>query len=668
MAQTEQPKIQRWTDRRSIVLLTVGGACYISIFFVLAAWKYINFRYNALDLGIFTQTVSQTAAGYPFGLTIHPPSYLGDHFSPILFLLALPYRIFPHPLTLIFFLQLALAAGVYPLYRLSRRFISPGPALAVGLAYLLNPFTQNLSLFEFHAIAFAVPLLLFAVDAFQQKRFGHFLLWCTAALLVREDVALVVGAFALLALVERRRRVWVLAPALAAAAWLVLGFSIIHAASPLGNYKFSLYYAWLGENIPAIFHTILFRPLRWITQLLRIGNLALVAGLLLPFLFLPVAAPAALILAIGPLAQIALGAPGGGDLVLKTQYSALFLPGLWTAFIAALGWLSHATTIGPPWLKPFTSDRRLTVALLVTAVVYASLTLGPLPGALQKIFQQGWQNETARWEQTLVEKIPSAAPVVATYNFLPAVSSRPIVSSLNYAFIGRLQLSQQPYTLPSSTQYVLADLSEFLTFELQYRRHFWYAADYPAAAGKLRERLDHNGFAVTAVADRFIVMERGATSTIALYRVLTDAPSDLRGEPRAVGDGLHFLGYRIGASAPGPIPPDRQLPLELYWRSDGMPMENMYFHFIIDGKEQTTSYPLGSGLFPVPDWPAGSTIETNYWMAAPPVANDSRVALQLFTIGNGGLYLAPDLSTEPRVTKRTNVVPPIELGRLSDLK
>ncbi len=76
---------------------------------------------------------------------------------------------------------MALAAGAWPVYRLARHRLSPLSAAAAGVAYLLNPFTQNLSLFEFHFIAFAVPLLLFAAAAYQRQRFGEFAAWCLAA-------------------------------------------------------------------------------------------------------------------------------------------------------------------------------------------------------------------------------------------------------------------------------------------------------------------------------------------------------------------------------------------------------------------------------------------------------------------------------------------------------
>ncbi|MDD5110734.1 MAG: DUF2079 domain-containing protein [Patescibacteria group bacterium] len=655
-----QPKDARGNDRRAMYALIFACLIYVALFSAIAAWKFFNFRYNAIDLAIFTQAVSRTAAGDWFGLSIHPPSYLGDHFSPALALLAIPFRVFPHPLTLLIALQIALAAGAWPVYRLARGWFSPAASLALGVAYLISPFTQNLSLFEFHFIAFAVPLVLSAAAAYQRKNFRSFFIWSALALLIREDAALIIGAFALLSWLERRPRRWVVTPLAMAVVWMPLAFLIIHSASVTGNYKYGIYYAWLW---PAIFSA----PWSVLGHFLQIGNFEMIAGMLLPFAFLPLLAPAALILAVAPLAQILLGAPGGGDLILKTQYIALFLPALWISFCRTLGNFQARPQQRPRWLKIFFTDPRLGVLLLAVAVGYASLTLGPLPGTVGKILAQGWQPEGNRWQMELVARIPPNAPAAASYAFLPALASRPQLASLNYAFIGHLQLSRYPYELPPETQYILADLSEFLTYQIQYGWHFLYAQDYPGAAARLRQRLARDGFAVTAIAGSTALLERGGTDAVALYRILDQAPTDLHRQPVATESGLQFLGWRAADPAPGPVPADRQLPLTLYWRTELPQKQPYYWQLTVAGKAITPLYPLGNGLLPATDWPVGAIVETNSWTIAPDVPPDQDIALKLVTVQAGGLYLAPDLATELRIERSQKISPAIPLGTLAEL-
>lgn len=660
-------KIMPWTDRRAKLVLLLAGIVYVALFSGIAAWKLYNFRYNALDLAIFTQTVSQTAAGNWFGNSIHPPTYLGDHFSPALALVALPFKFFPTPLTLLVLLQIALAAGAWPVYRLARHRFAPLPAAAVGVAYLLNPFTQNLGLFEFHFIAFAVPPLLFAAAAYQRQRFGAFTAWCLAAVFIREDVALVLVGFALLALLERRSNRWVLAPGIFGVLWLAGALALISRFAPAGSYKFGIYYAWLGGSPAAILGTLLTQPARIIVHLISVGNFEMIAGLLLPFCFLPLFAPLPLLLVAGPLAQILLGEPGGSDLILKTQYSALFLPGLWLAFTAALAKLRDRRLARPQWLAALLAQRGLRTTILAIAVVYAALTLGPLAGTVKKIRQQGFYPAESRWRQALVAAVPPEAPVAATYDFLPIVAARTHAASLNYAFIGRLQLSQVPYELPPDTEYIVADRSEFLTYQLQYRPNFLYRQDYPHAAARLRQRLEADGFGIVAAADRFMLLRRGAGTGGALYRQLEAPPPEMQGTPSAVGGGLHFLGFRRTEPAPGPILPQDQLPLATYWQSDGTPGQNYSVQLQVDGHVLPTYHPLGSGLYPVPDWDAGRAVETTYWFAKPAADAKAQIALQVVAVLDGGLYLAPDLSTEARVTRSVNLGQPIPLGTLDEL-
>ena len=69
--------------------LLLGSIILYTLFFsAISIWKYDNFLYNGLDLAIFNQVFFNTTNGNLFGLTIHPHSYLGDHFAPLILLLA----------------------------------------------------------------------------------------------------------------------------------------------------------------------------------------------------------------------------------------------------------------------------------------------------------------------------------------------------------------------------------------------------------------------------------------------------------------------------------------------------------------------------------------------------------------------------------------------------
>ena len=116
---------------------------YFLIFGGICLWKFFNFGYNALDLAIVTNALEQTLAGNLLGSTIHPPSYLGDHFTPLLLLLAPIYALVRSPLTLLFVQTVALGFSAYPVYQIALRWRPAslslgGPAGLPALGYLIH--------------------------------------------------------------------------------------------------------------------------------------------------------------------------------------------------------------------------------------------------------------------------------------------------------------------------------------------------------------------------------------------------------------------------------------------------------------------------------------------------------------------------------------------------
>ena len=169
--------------------LWVALILFVSLSFAGQFAKYQAFRYNGLDLAIYTQVFDESAHGRLFNFSIHPHSYLGDHVELLIIGLLPFYWLLQSPLTLLFLQTLALSLGAWPLYLFCRRRLNGRWSLGVALAYLFSPFIWNINFYEFHLLPFAIPLLLLAVLAYDRRRFNAFSLWIVLALLVREDVA-----------------------------------------------------------------------------------------------------------------------------------------------------------------------------------------------------------------------------------------------------------------------------------------------------------------------------------------------------------------------------------------------------------------------------------------------------------------------------------------------
>jgi uncharacterized membrane protein len=145
------------------------------VFAVYLLWLQIR-RYEqlgayAFDLGIFQQAVWLMAHGETPFVTVRGMNILGDHFTPILYLIAIPYRIWAHPFWLFLAQTFALAAGALPLYRMALRHTQKDwLAAVIAIGYLLHPALFTMLLFDFHPVLLSIPFVLWAMDAADEGR------------------------------------------------------------------------------------------------------------------------------------------------------------------------------------------------------------------------------------------------------------------------------------------------------------------------------------------------------------------------------------------------------------------------------------------------------------------------------------------------------------------
>ena len=100
----------------------------------------------------------------------------------------------------------AVALGALPVFWLARKHLgSETPALGFAFAYLLYPATQWLALNEFHPVAFACPLLLYAFWYLDEDRLIPFAVFAVLAIACKEEIGLVVAGFGVWYVISRRR-------------------------------------------------------------------------------------------------------------------------------------------------------------------------------------------------------------------------------------------------------------------------------------------------------------------------------------------------------------------------------------------------------------------------------------------------------------------------------
>jgi len=176
----------------------------------LSVARYLRLDPGSWDLGIYTQYVSQLAHLHAPVVAIRGPGFdlLGDHFQPIVALVAPFFRLFPTPVTLLVAQALLTAVSVVPVCRAAQVLLGTGVSRLIGVAYGFSWGLQEMIIFDFHEIAFAVPLLACSLSALVRRRPRAAVAWALPLVFVKEDQGLTVAAIGLVMI------------ALAAGAWV----------------------------------------------------------------------------------------------------------------------------------------------------------------------------------------------------------------------------------------------------------------------------------------------------------------------------------------------------------------------------------------------------------------------------------------------------------------
>lgn len=647
--------LKKFISKNAEKLLLVIIVLYTLFFSAISIWKYNNFLYNGFDLAIFNQVFFNTANGNLFGLTIHPHSYLGDHFAPLILLLSPLYSIFSSAKFLLILQSLILASSVLPFYLIAKNiFKNNFYPFILSLIFLINPIIWNINLFDFHILPFAIFFLLFAFYFYQQKKFLYFSIFTLLALSVREDVSLVVFIFGFLPFLKNKNwknisatikanLKWIIFPITISLFWFFAAMKIGSHFNPDSSYKFLIYYQWIGasENSIELIFNILKHPLKIILHLFTLGNLGMIFAFALPFAFLIFFSKKYLLLAIGPFIQIVLGAPGGGNFIFQSHYASLFLPALAISFLYGfknflkfrkikiskyqnLNKLNNKNSL----FKIIIKDKIILLIFFIVTIIYANLSLGPTIGFI-KINKNNFENEK-NINQTMIDKIPPDASIVTTYNFLSSLSNREKIYSLYYAFLGKKQFSNQDYILPDDINYYLINFSDLITYQLQIENNELYDEQYKTGDNRLREYLKNYG--IIKITNNIALFKKNYQSDKKLLKIFNKknfTPDDkFISKQINLDNKILFLGYNSSIDNNS-----SKLHCSFFWQIIQSLNENYQLQLeIIDNSNKIVwqkIYPLGYGIYPTSEWKKNEIIQINYWFLIPEKFSDNKYNLQI---------------------------------------
>jgi len=646
-------------------IVWTAAVVFLVLVSALGAWKLWSFAYNGLDLAIYNQVAWNSVHGRWFDFTIHPHSYLGDHLE-LAFAFIFPlYACLQHPLTLVIVQAAAIAIAVVPLTRLAARFVGKPWHLLFGLAYLANPTVQNMALYEFHLLPFAIPLVSWAILSYVERKFWRFLVFSGLALTVREDVALVIVGFGLLALLDRRRWHWSVVPTVLGAGWFIGAMSLTSALNDYGRYKFLIYYAWLGESLPEMLLNAVRNPLLVLGHLLSFQNLAFATGLLLPFALLPVFRLRWLVPVVPTLLQLML-AVSSSELLIEIHYPALIIPFLLTASAAAFSHIIHPPRSGI--FHRLGAERIMVTAIVTAVILYSMVVAGPFVKALPVVAQTPKITERVAIERALSDTVAGKS-VAAGFETLTELSSQERLFSLHYVLLGKKQFSDEAYVLPDDVEVILFDYRDALIYQLLYEDQ---DQNHYGGYGRIRELLDSRGFRPTLALDRFVVYERNPVATIPT--VTNDLPARRTGGQSAHAF-LRFQGWstpsgrveseavRVGQRAFTTLPfsvsfektsdSDEIFQIELQLKKGGRIVHRALL-------------PIGGGTYPTSDWKNNETVTSYFRPLIPAKYADQVLTAELRVLRlSGDVVLNGAKSLALRYRTYETVGPEISLGQIS---
>jgi uncharacterized membrane protein len=383
-------------------------------FSAISLYRFNHFAANGFDLGIQDQTVW----GYS-QLQIIPntvlgiPNLLGDHFHPILMVLAPLHLLWDSAGVLLVAQGILLAVAGIPIYLWASQRLGRVAGLAFQASYLSFWGVLAGVVFDFHHIVFAVPAVATALYATVNRR--NRLLWAmvAVAMLTREDVALTVIALGLYILVVQRRVVLGAVLMGINAVWFVLLLDVVMPALSGSAYQHWTYQA-LGKGPLSAAAYVLEHPIKSLEllgtpiQKLRVG-----AGTFASWMLLPLLSPLTLVAIPSFLERF--WSSSASLWSFHFQYSMLPAP-----------ILAFAAIDGAARLRSWSRGRWASAATIVLPIGALATSAILSFGVVDSLAELGTYvpDSTAAQIQGCLDVIPAGASVAATDPLVPHLTNR----------------------------------------------------------------------------------------------------------------------------------------------------------------------------------------------------------------------------------------------------
>lgn len=597
----------RWnlSPRLANGILYGAVAVFAITFSVLGILRHEALNSHSYDMGVYNQLVWNISHGRFFetSLEYYDYNFLGDHLSLFLVFLAPLYWLRADPSVLIIVQAVALALAGIPIYWYAKERLGAGPAVALGLAYVLFTPTIYVVAIDFHDIVLAAPLLSWATYFMLKGDTRRFAAFAFPALLVKEEVGLIVGVMGLYWLLGQRERRFGAATALLGLAWAIVAIKlVIPSFNSVGQYYYLGRYAHLGSTQEEILASVLLRPGSVLSQVATPEKLRYLLHLVTPLGFLPLLSPGLLALVLPTIGYLLMGRESPQFLII-TQYAAPIVPFLFFAATRSIARHGRGAQIGG----------LAAMVLVASAASYYLQSPGPL--SVNFVPQRYSVSQRAAIGKELIASIPADAGVVAQTDLVPHLSARRTV-----------------HMFPEVPGY---DDIDYILFDREGNRYPFAGSDavYERA---LAEVMANPQFSLAQERDGYVLLKR-----------VQEDPSRL---DAVLGDNVRLYGYQLDRSAAN----SGILGVSLYWEPRAALSEDYSLFIHVNDAQgrrlaQWDGPPLGQHL-PTSKWQPGARLRGTYLVALPPDLTAGEYSLDV------GLY---DWKTLERLSVSLAGQPPI---------
>ncbi|MDD5729512.1 MAG: DUF2079 domain-containing protein [Candidatus Omnitrophica bacterium] len=410
-----------------IVLSIVYGIVFLSLN-ILRFKSFFSYEWE--DEAAENQLIYNIAAFSGPHQTIFQGHVFLDHFTPVYFLVAVFYKIFPHIYTLFFLESFAYGFCSILIYLLAREMLKEESlAFIISLSYLVYPPLHYVNLGSLDGNIFSLPLLAVTIYAMQKKKFFLYLFFMFFSSLCKEDISLVIFLLGFYQLLNKFGKKWWLLTFLFSISYLGVYVLFLNKVCILRNFESDpsqIDFCNLDLfTLKSLFKFIAFHSTKATGFLFSAGHLRVFFMILYPLLFLPLFSSEMYI----PLVMFGEVLLSQGAYNHDSYYLAPIIPFLFFSLISFLK-------------KIKTSRLKLALSLLVFALCFFSnfprSIVGDLPGECgcpifdgsfagtknvfdKRIFTLDEEDKLA-WE--FIRQIPAKSSVTASGDLLPALSCR----------------------------------------------------------------------------------------------------------------------------------------------------------------------------------------------------------------------------------------------------